>query len=218
MVKRWGVLCLAAGATLLIAACSPVISSGPTVAHLSSSVSGATATITFGVTWNGPVGTCSYVLDQGPATSTACSALTVSVPVSPDPHVVVVTATSAAGSDTKSVQFDVGLHPGACYRVTHNGFAGGIVNDIVYNGPVVYQNTTVYSSTDGSCTGTTIHPNGASFTVVQANSDAAADSLCASLNAGGFGFRMDGTDPNYFETWSTPANSYICGSFGEVGP
>jgi hypothetical protein len=218
-MKRSGLFILAVGAVLVSGACAPVISSGPTVSGLVSSASGSTVTVTFDVTWNGPTGTCSSRLDAGPSTPAGCSSLSVVVPATTSAHTLSVTAQNAAGSDTKTVDLSSALlTPGSCYRVTHNGFPGGIVNDFIYNGPVGFQNTTVYSSTNGTCTGTTVHPNGYFFTVVQASSDTGADAICTSLNAGGFGFRMDGTDPNYFEAWSTPARSYICGSFGEVGP
>ena len=106
------------------------------------------------------------------------------------------------------------LEVGMCYHVT-SGTVGAL-SDFVYNGPVQWQNTTNYNSTNGMCNGGTTTLGGQSWTVIQANSKTEANAVCTSLNAGGFGYKMDGTDPEYFKTWSTPPNTYVCGSHGDV--
>lgn len=106
------------------------------------------------------------------------------------------------------------LMPGMCYHVVSGTV--GTLNDFRYNGPVQWQNTTNYASTDGTCSGGTVTFEGQSWTVIQAASKTQANAVCTSLNAGGFGYKMDGTDPEYFKTWSTPPNTYVCGSHGDV--
>ena len=123
--------------------------------------------------------------------------------------VIVVFAGSACETQTSTA-----LMPGQCYRVLTGTV--GVVSDFRYNGPVQWQNTTNYASTDGTCSGGAITFGGQSWTVIQADSKTAANATCTSLNAGGFGYKMDGTDPEYFKSWSTPPNTYVCGSHGDV--
>ena len=92
---------------------------------------------------------------------------------------------------------------GTCYdRV---GFSGVGVTDLHYLGPInTLNNTTHYSSTNGSCSGTA----GPSLTMVRAPDQVSANALCSSLT-GGVGPIAENQQSIYGA--NTPPDFWTCG-------